>query len=150
MDEAVKETVRFLESSEARESLRRDPYWPKWDSPWWRMTLLWELGLTQLIPVSCVEAMAGALSGHYLPFLPLDASELPAGADPHRHVACHCAVGTMLQVLEARGMDTDATLPWMRHWLLRYQLPDGGLNCEAAAYSGSRKSSFLSTLPALE
>jgi hypothetical protein len=148
---ALAETVAALSAPEARESIAADPYWPKWDSPWWRMTALFELGLAREIPVPAVEAMVSALRTHYLPFLPLAAEELPPGADPHRHVSCHCANGTMIQVLEACGVDTDAELPWLRPWLLRYQLGDGGLNCDERAYTRPHpKSSVVSTLPPLE
>ncbi len=149
-EDAVGETVAYLSSSEAQDSLARDPYWPKWDSPWWRMTLLWELGLERLLPKAAVSAMSQALRGRYLPFFPPADAELPPGADPRRDVTCHCAVGTMHQVLSACGVDVDAELPWMIPWLLRYQLADGGLNCDARAYRGSRKSSLVSTVPALE
>src|SRR5579883_765249 len=148
-DAAVKST-RYLDSDEARASLARDPYWPKWHSPWWHMTLLWELGDARLIPKTIVAAMVAKLKTHYLPFFPTNQAAVPAGTDLYRDVACHCAVGTMHQVLSACGIDVEAELPWLTKWLLKYQLPDGGLNCDAAAYGGSNKSSFLSTVVAME
>jgi hypothetical protein len=53
-------------------------------------------------------------------------------------------------VLSACGCDMDAETPWIRRWVLAHQLPDGGLNCSPEAYSKSRKSSIVSTLPPLE
>lgn len=149
-ERAAAASVDFLASDAALDALRSDPYWPKWDSPWWHATLLWELGEAARIPERFAAEFGRKIAGHYLPFFPLKESELPPGKDPKRHVLCHCALGTAFQVLSGCGLDPDAAVPWARAWLLRYQLPDGGLNCDEAAYTGSRKSSFLSTLPSLE
>ena len=148
---ALAETRAYLGSAAALESIAADPYWPKWSSPWWRMTLLHELGLAREVPAAAVDAMVRALRTHYLPDFPLSIEDIPTGKDPQRHVACHCAVGTIWQVLAACGVDVDAELPWIRPWLLRYQLEDGGLNCDEAAYTRARpRSSIVSTLPPLE
>ncbi|MBI3553885.1 MAG: hypothetical protein HY077_15425 [Elusimicrobia bacterium] len=148
--DALAESIAYLGSAHARADIEADPYWPKWDSPWWHMTLLWELGRAPRIPASAVEAMTEALKTRYAADLPFRAEDLPPGKGIYRDVACHCAVGTMFQVLFACGVELDDELPWMRRWLLRYQLPDGGLNCEGEAYVGSKKSSIVSTAPALE
>ncbi len=149
--EAVTRSVAYLESNEALHSLKLDPYWPKWDSPWWHMTLLWELGLADRIPDSIARGMIETLNSHYLRFFPTSAEGLPEGADPYRHVACHCALGTIYQVLDACGVSVDKELPWLRPWFLKYQLPDGGLNCDEKACSKPLpKSSVVSTLPPLE
>ena len=50
--EAVQATLDYLASAAALASLARDPYWPKWDSPWWHMALLHELGLSPMIPAA--------------------------------------------------------------------------------------------------
>lgn len=148
---ALGDTLAYLASPAAIDSIRADPYWPKWDAPWWRMTLLHELGLAHEIPQSAVRAMTREVADAYIPFFPLTLAEVPAGKDPVRDVACHCALGTIYQVLAAGGVNVDAELPWARPWFVRYQLPDGGLNCDEAAYTRSvPRSSFLSTLPALE
>ncbi len=148
---ALAETLATLDSPAAEASIAADPYWPKWESPWWRMTLLHELGGAALIPHRAARALTRALRSHYLPTFPLRPEELPAGVDPYRHVACHCALGTAFQVLAACGVDVDVELPWIRPWLLRYQLPDGGLNCDEAAYTRpTPRSSMVSTLPPLE
>jgi hypothetical protein len=148
---ALDETLRYLASGEALDQVWQDPYWPKWASPWWRMALLWELGLAGQIPRAVVDVMVDALGRHYLPFFPVADGELPAGADPYRHVICHCAAGTIFQVLHAYGVDVDAKLPWMRGWFRRYQMADGGLNCDDRAYAKpDGKSSVVSTLPPLE
>lgn len=147
---ALDESVAYLASPAAVDSIRADPYWPKWDSPWWRMTLLWEMGHAARIPASAVDAMIAGLATHFLPDFP-QTDELPPGVDPYRQIVCHCAVGTMFQVLHACAVDVDGRLPWMRDWLHRYQLPDGGLNCDERAYAKpGGKSSMVSTVPALE
>lgn len=145
------ETLDYLASSAAQQSLQTDPYWPKWNSPWWRMTLLYEMGLAKQIPVSVLEAMLKALRKTYLDFFPIRREEIPTGADAYRNIACHCALGTIYQVLSACDIDVDREIPWIRGWFGRYQIADGGLNCDEAAYAKpSPKSSIVSTLPPLE
>lgn len=106
--------------------------------------------MPRLIPKRAVDTMVETLRGHFLPYFPIRPEELPPETDPYRQTACHCALGTMHQVLSACGVSVDAELPWITEWLLRYQLPDGGLNCEWDAYLRSQKSSIVSTVPALE
>ena len=143
-------SVAYLSSEQALRSIAQDPYWPKWDSPWWHMMLLWELGLVKKIPDVAIRGMIQALNTHYERFLPIRIEEIPVGRDKIRHFPCHCGLGTIYQVLFAYGVDVDSELPWIRPWLLKYQLPDGGLNCDESAYVGSKKSSIVSTLPPLE
>ncbi|MGZ3775573.1 MAG: tetratricopeptide repeat protein [Pseudobdellovibrionaceae bacterium] len=147
----IEKTKTYLASESALNSIERDPYWPKWDSPWWHMRLLHELGLANEIPTSAVKKMVEVLKTHYLPIFPVRAEEVPPGTDPYRKIACHCAVGSMYQVLFSVGIDVDLELPWMRPWMIRYQLPDGGLNCDEQAYTKENpKSSIVSTINCLE
>jgi hypothetical protein len=82
------------------------------------------------------------------PFVP---AEIPEDKDPYRHIACHCALGTMAQILQGRGVDLAVALPAVRPWMLRYQLPDGGMNCDESAYLRPvPHSSLVSTLPPAE
>lgn len=144
----VDETVRWLGSREALAMIEDDPYWPKWDGPWWRMLLLFELGLAGRIPRDTAVALARKIDAHYLHHFP---TEPPPGVDPIAGIPCHCQLGNVYRVLHACGLDVDAELPWIRPWFLKYQLPDGGLNCDEAAYAKpTPRSSFLSTLPPLE
>lgn len=144
-------TVHSLSTPEALASIAADPYWPKWDGPWWRMTLLFEMGLADRIPRPCVDLMTRTMNSHYLRFFPFRPEELPPGTDAFRHVACHCCLGTIYQVLSACGVDVDAEIPWIRPWFLKYQLPDGGLNCDESAYTKPEPhSSVVSTLSPLE
>lgn len=151
LDALVADTTAHLAEPATLTALDRDAYWPKWDGPWWQMLLLWELGRADAIPRAAAERHAAALDRNCLHLFPLREDELPSGCDPYRGVPCHCQLGCVYQVLAAAGLDVDARLPWLRPWFLRYQLPDGGLNCDEAAYLRPRPcSSFLSTLPPLE
>src|SRR5213078_216000 len=78
--------------------------------------------------------------------------ELPAGVDPNRDVLCHCALGCIAQVLAACGRDVDRELPWIRPWFVRYQMADGGLNCDDTAYRCSDEcpSSMVATIAPFE
>ncbi len=143
--------VQYLKSQEAIESIQADPYWPKWNCPWWYMTLMWEMGEVSKIPQVIIKIMIKALDGHYVKIFPVHSSEFSKEIDIHRQTACHCALGTMYQVLSSYGVNVDEKLPWIRSWFLKYQLPDGGLNCDNNAYTKENpKSSLISTLPPLE
>jgi hypothetical protein len=126
--------VAFLESKEALDTIALDVYWPKWNAPWWIMLLLYELGEVGRIPSRVVSAMIDALAGLPLHIFPLRPEEWPANADRKRDALCHCAVGCMDQVLAARGADVDRVLPWVLPWYGRYQMADGGYNCDDSAY----------------
>ncbi|MBI5247442.1 MAG: hypothetical protein HY923_09685 [Elusimicrobia bacterium] len=144
-------STAYLTSKKAQDSLAADPYWPKWDSPWWHMTLLWEMGRADAIPKEAAEAMLKAIETKYVRFFPNPREPMPPGKDYHRDGLCHCGLGNMYQTLAACGLDLDHRAPWMRAWFLHYQLPDGGLNCDDKAYGGAGGSSSIqSTLPALE
>lgn len=147
----VEASLRYLSSDEALRSLRADPYWPKWDSSWWHLFLLHEMGLANRIPPAAARAMVEALNRHYIREFPIDAGIAPKGTDAYLVVPCHCMLGCMAQVLFAAGIDVDRELPWVKEWLLRFQLPDGGLNCDAEAYRCAEKpSSIVGTISPLE
>jgi hypothetical protein len=132
--DALADSVRYLDSDAALRSIETDTYWPKWDSPWWHMLLLWELGEAQRIPARVVRAMVDGLNALPLHIFPIHEHEWPAGLDRKRHASCHCALGSMAQVLAACGVDVERELPWVKPWFVRYQMRDGGLNCDEAAY----------------
>lgn len=148
----VKQSIAYLSSSEAASSLAMDPYWPKWNSPWWHMLLLNEMGLVADIPHLAITRMLDVLnSDYYLKFFPLTENEVPPGFDAMNQVPCHCQLGSMHCLFANYGIDLDEKLPWLRSWYARYQLPDGGLNCDETAYlRDTPKSSVVSTLPPLE
>jgi hypothetical protein len=149
--EGIDASVAHLGSDAALASLAADPYWPKWDSPWWHMLLLFELGEARRIPERAVRAMVASLGALPLHTFPFRSEEWPAGMHV-RQVLCHCEVGSIDQVLAACGVDVDVELPWIRPWFARYQMRDGGLNCDETAYAIADEcaSSMVGTVSAFE
>ncbi|MBC7977265.1 MAG: hypothetical protein H7138_19995, partial [Myxococcales bacterium] len=150
--QGIAASVAYLGSDAAVKSLEVDAYWPKWDSPWWHMLLLHELGEAAQIPQRAVTAMVAAIDALPLHSFPIQPQDWPPGADRSRDVACHCALGCMAQVLTACGVDVDRALPWIEPWFVRYQMADGGLNCDEEAYWHTHEcaSSMVGTVPAFE
>jgi hypothetical protein len=148
----IQQSVAYLASGQALRSLEADPYWPKWHSPWWHMLLLHEMGETSRIPEIAVQKYAEALNGIPLKIFPIHPGDLPEGVDPYRGSPCHCQLGNVYQVLAAAGLDVDGELPWIRPWFLRYQMADGGLNCDGDAYlvQDECPSSMVGTIAAFE
>lgn len=151
-DPDVQALVADLASPATAASLAADPYWPKWDAPWWKLLLLHELDLAAaLAPPAALDALTSAIASHYLPSFPLKLDELPPGAEPLRHVLCHCALGCVADLLRACGRDLQQQVPWTREWFARYQLQDGGWNCDEQVYlRQTPRSSIVSTVPLLE
>jgi hypothetical protein len=145
------QSVTYLASDAALASLEADVYWPKWHSPWWHALLLFELGEAARIPGPVTSALAAAVDRFPVKTFPTEEREL-AALDPYRDILCHCALGSVYQVLAACGVDVDAALPWIEPWLVRYQMADGGLNCDAAAYRVADEcaSSMVGTIAAFE
>ena len=152
LDAALAETVRYLESDAALRSIEADTYWPKWSSPWWHMLLVWELGEARRIPPRVVRAMVDGLQALPLHVFPIHDREWPPGLDRRRHSTCHCALGSIAQVLGGCGIDVDRELPWVKPWFARYQMADGGLNCDDTAYlvADECPSSMVGTIAAFE
>jgi hypothetical protein len=151
LERGIASSVAYLDSDAALEALAADPYWPKWNVPWWHMLLLHELGETRRIPARTAHAMAAAID-RLLHVFPIRTGDAPDGFDPRRDVACHCALGCMVPLLAACGVDVDRVLPWVRPWFLRYQMADGGFNCDESAYlaAGECPSSMVGTIAPLE
>ncbi len=147
----LQELKEELESAASLKQLAADPYWPKWNTPWWKMLLLWELKEVSNIPPKTTEALMDSVEKTYIDFFPLTEEELPKDIDPYRNIICHCALGSLYQLLHSLKAPVDERFPWMRPWFIKYQLPDGGLNCDEEVYTRETpRSSFLSTLPCLE
>jgi hypothetical protein len=134
VEHAIAASVAYLSSDAALRSLEVDPYWPKWDSPWWHMRLLHELDEAPRIPARTAAAMVASLDRLPLHSFPIQPGEAPPGTDLSRDITCHCALGSMYQVLAACGVDVDRALPWIVPWFVRYQMADGGLSCDEHAY----------------
>jgi hypothetical protein len=114
------------------------------------MLLLHELGEARQIPTRASAAMAARIE-RLLHIFPIQPSDAP-GVDLQRDSSCHCALGTMYPVLAACGIDVERALPWIRPWFVRYQMADGGLNCDNTAYlqTGECPSSMVGTVAPLE
>ncbi len=52
-----------LEADESLNSIKLDPYWPKWDSPWWKAVLLLECGQAELIPRQQINCLNKTVAG---------------------------------------------------------------------------------------
>lgn len=148
----IAQSVEYLQSDAAARSLEADSYWPKWNSPWWHMLLLHEMGYTRLIPAATVEQYIASVNRLPLKIFPILPEDMPPGTDPYRGSACHCQLGNVYQVLATFGVDVEAELPWIRPWFLRYQMADGGLNCDNDAYlvRDECPSSMVGTISAFE
>jgi len=148
----VDDSVRYLASDAARRSIEWDVYWPKWHAPWWHMLLLFELGEARRIPEPATRWMLDGLKALKVKTFPFSAADLPPGADIFKDSVCHCALGCIYQVLAAAGVDVDAELPWIQQWFFRYQMADGGLNCDNGSYlvEGEAPSSMVGTVAPLE
>jgi len=72
IEDGIADSVRYLESDAAVNSLEADTYWPKWHSPWWHMTTLWELGEARRIPGRVQRAMIAGLDALPLKIFPID------------------------------------------------------------------------------
>lgn len=152
LETQIDDAVAYLGSPEAVASLQIDPYWPKWASPWWQMLALHELGAAERIPKRTVRALVAALDAMPLHEFPFRQDDVPAHLDPRRHSFCHCALGTIDQLLDACGVDVDRELPFVRDWYTRYQMADGGYNCDETAYlvEDECPSSMVGTISVLE
>lgn len=148
-EKGIQNSIDYLDSDQADLSIQADPYWPKWNSPWWHMTLLYELGLSKRIPSRALRSFEAGLE-QYLQFFPFTEAEVPSGRDPISDVLCMCALATADRILRSVDCQVDLVFPWLREWYVRYQLPDGGYNCDESAYANKGKSSMISTIHMME
>lgn len=148
----LEDSLRYLSSELALDSIDANVYWPKWDSPWWHLSLLYELGEIKRAPAAVIQRMVRGLAASPTKFFPIHPHEMPTGLDGQLSTHCHCALGNMYQVLAAWGVPVDEELPWIRPWFLRYQMADGGLNCDERAYlvEGECASSMVGTIAPFE
>jgi serine/threonine protein kinase/tetratricopeptide (TPR) repeat protein len=146
----VRSTVDELASETAREALWADPYWPKWDSPRWKMLLLRELGLADSIPRATADRLAEVLDQRCLHVWPMRKEDIPR-QEPRPPFLCHCHLASTCLLLRSCGRDDEQALPWATPWLLRCQLPDGGLICDPASYwKPNARSTFTATISPME
>ncbi len=150
---AVESSLAYLRSDAAKASLAKDPYWPKWNSPWWHVLALREAGHAHAVPREVLSALLEASARHYVPYFPRSAAELPPGLTMRSNVLCHCALGSLLSAGHDALDDSalDAAISWASPFIAKYQLADGGWNCDERAYGKENpRSSVVSTVPVLE
>jgi hypothetical protein len=149
-DGAFSSLAQELNSESCLAELKIDPYWPKWKTGWWKALVLFETGNFDYVSPDFVKKLWEISDSHYLHFFPLKEDEIPANCDPYRHIICHCALGTLVKFACAKKINVTNLYPWVYDWFIRYQLPDGGYNCDEQAYTKSGKSSIVSTITMLE
>ncbi|HEY0192217.1 MAG TPA: hypothetical protein VGC42_13945 [Kofleriaceae bacterium] len=157
IERGIADSVAYLASDAAADSPATDLYWPKWHSPWWHALLLFELGEGRQIPARATDALVAATAAFPLKYFPIHPGEAPPGTDLSRDVLCHCAIGSLAQMLGAAGVDveTEPALGFVAPWLARYQMADGGLSCDDQAYlaaerTGECPSSMVGTIAPFE
>ncbi|MDD2998525.1 MAG: hypothetical protein PHV05_05640, partial [Candidatus Riflebacteria bacterium] len=139
-----------IESEKALLMIERDVYWPKWDSPWWYILLLEETSRLEEVPVALFKELLTCADRQFLKVFPVNKSDTAGQINGVTDVMCFCFLGSLMRISAKLEFDIFAYLPWAKEWINRYQLPDGGYNCDEVAYSGSGKSSVHSTVLMLE
>ncbi len=127
-----------------------DCYWPKWRATVWPLILLAELGVPRDHPStrSGSEYFLRMMESQDRSWPP---HEYPEG-DPtgYRLLWEPCVTGNMARTLVEFGYGEDPRVGGMFEWLVKYQLPDGGWNCEIGAWGDKVcHSSFMSTIEPL-
>ncbi|GAB4274972.1 MAG: hypothetical protein Kow0029_15720 [Candidatus Rifleibacteriota bacterium] len=146
----LNEIKEVLASDQASTMIERDVYWPKWDSPWWYFLLLEETDRLADVPVEKFKELLVCADRQYLHTFPVKEEEFPENLNPYTEIVCFCFLGSLMRLASKVDFDVFAWLPWAKDWLKRYQLPDGGYNCDESAYLGSGKGSVVSTAVMLE
>ena len=146
----LNEVGAVIQSEKARLMIERDVYWPKWDSPWWYILLLEETGRLAEVPVDVFKELLTCADRQYLKVFPVREEDVDGPVNGYTEVMCFCFFGSRMKLASKLDFDVFAHVPWAKTWLTRYQLPDGGYNCDESAYTGSGKSSLISTVVMLE
>ncbi|MFZ5951458.1 MAG: hypothetical protein ACOYXC_12185 [Candidatus Rifleibacteriota bacterium] len=146
----LNEIKEILASEQASTMIERDVYWPKWDSPWWYFLLLEETDRLGDVPVPTFKELLVCADRQYLHVFPVREEDAPENVNGFTEVLCFCFLGSLMRLASKVDFDVFAWLPWAKDWIKRYQLPDGGYNCDEAVYTGSGKSSLISTTVMLE
>lgn len=144
---ALKLTLADLSGAQALEAIALDPYWPKWDCPWWRLSLLEEMGLLKLAPEGIFRALAEAVLAVPERRFPVDPD---SDIDPVQ-AFCHCSLGNFYRMLRSSG-EPLKEFSWVLDWFASYQMADGGWNCDETAYRVKDEcpSSMVATVAAVE
>lgn len=147
MTPALTLTLQALSDSQALQAIALDPYWPKWDCPWWRLSLLEEMGCLERAPDGVFRALAGAVLAVPERRFPVEAD---SDIDPLQ-AFCHCSLGNFYRMLRNSGEPVHE-FSWVLDWFATYQMADGGWNCDETAYRVTDEcpSSMVATVAAVE
>jgi len=131
-----------------------DVYWPKWSATVWQLILLAEMGMRSdhpAVKTGC-DYFLKIMDAQDKSWPPPDYSDKDEeGQWPAwRSVWEPCVTGNMARTLAVFGFGEDPRVREMFDWLVKYQLPDGGWNCEPGAWGKEvHHSSFMSTVEPL-
>lgn len=139
-----------LKSHSFSKKLNHDVYWPKWNSPWWFILFLYEIGEISRVDKNQLIQILIHANKQFLHIFPLLDEDVDREINGCTEVLCFCFLGCLIKVCISAGLNAFEYIPWANDWFEQYQLPDGGYNCDEAAYNGSKKSSLLSTAPMIE
>jgi len=127
-----------------------DCYWPKWTATVWPLILLAEMGMPGEHPRirRACEYFLKTMTGQDRSWPP---QKYPDGdLTGYRSVWEPCVTGNMARTLVEFGYGDDPRIREMFEWLVKYQLPDGGWNCEVGEWGKDVcHSSFMSTVEPL-
>jgi hypothetical protein len=144
------EVKELLAGEQAKMMIERDVFWPKWDSPCWYFQLLEETNQLDEVSLDTFKELLMVADRQFLHEFPVSEEEVPENLNPYTEILCFCFLGSLMRLSAKLDFDIFAWLPWAKAWINRYQLPDGGYNCDEAAYFGSGKGSIISTTVMLE
>ncbi len=131
-----------------------DVYWPKWSATVWQLILLAEMGMPSSHPavrIGC-EYFLKIMDSQDRSWPPRNYpdSDVQGQLTLYRSVWEPCVTGNMARTLTLFGFGEDPRVREMYDWLVRYQLPDGGWNCESGPWGKEvHHSSFMSTVEPL-
>ncbi|NLM17624.1 MAG: hypothetical protein GX221_07895 [Candidatus Riflebacteria bacterium] len=143
----LSEIPELLNSSEALDALEQNVFWPKWQSPWWFLNLLDETDKLEDVSPEVIKSLLDSASRHYIKEFPV--GEELDGTDP-AEIMCFCLLGGLMRICSKFQIDVFAYLPWAKPWIGRYQLADGGYDCDDTSYIRSGAGSMASTTMMLE
>ncbi len=129
-----------------------DVYWPKWKATVWPLILLAEMGVPGELPAvkrGC-EYFLRAMDAQDHSWPPNFSENDEGKWSSYRSVWEPCVTGNMARTLTLFGFSEDRRVRDMFEWLVKYQLPDGGWNCEPGPWQKEVfHSSFMSTIEPL-
>lgn len=103
-ESAVQESISYLSSDGAIRDINANPYYPKWNSPWWHMSVLFEMDMANRIPKRAAEKLLSEVKRTHLPYFFRE--DAPTDKGPDQDAPCPCAFGNIYQILAAMKTPT--------------------------------------------